>query len=261
MATSFTQCEISEQWIKMHARKQNDCIYLESLYTHFKGAGNTTRRIAEASRLSDTLHYKNERSLSFTIFLANMQHMFNLFEQESEPITEAAKLRFLLDKVNHPQLKSDISALRVKYNIASGKDKVTFTKAASILAASVLSLPDYQSKSRVVSGVGTKSDGSIHHDGKTFTGYYKNWRELSKEDIEKFNAERVRTSTKKQPKDKEGSRQVSLIETKTTLSSQNKELKTAKRQIDALRRKVKQGSDSDDTSDSDPEDDAGNSFG
>ena len=46
-----------------------------------------------------------------------MQHMFNLFEEENEPMTEAAKLRFLLDKVNHPQLKSDVSALRVKNNI------------------------------------------------------------------------------------------------------------------------------------------------
>ena len=76
-----------------------------------------------------------------------MQHMFNLFEEESEPMTEASKMRFLLEKVNHPQLKSDISALRVKNNFASGEDKVTFTKAASILAISVSSLPDYQSKS------------------------------------------------------------------------------------------------------------------
>ena len=112
-------------------------------------------------------------------------------------MTEAAKLRFLLDKLNHPQLESDISALRVKNNLASGEDKVTFTKAANILAASVSSLPYYQSKSRVVSGVGTNSNGSIHRDGNIFTGYYKNLRELSKEDREKFNAECVRTGTKK----------------------------------------------------------------
>ena len=80
--------------------------------------------------------------------------MFNLFEEESEPMTEAAKLRFLLDKVNHPQLESDISALRLKNNLASGEDKVTVTKAENILAAPVSSLPDYQSKSRVVSRVG-----------------------------------------------------------------------------------------------------------
>ena len=65
---------------------------------------------------------------------------------------------------------------------------------------------------------------------------------------------------KKQPKDKKGGCQVSLIETKTALVIQKKGLKTANRQIAALRRKVKQGSDSDDTSDDDPEDDAGNSF-
>ena len=112
---------------------------------HYKGAGNTTKRISEASRLSETLHYKNERSLSFTTFLAKMQHMFNLFEEENDPMTEAAKLRFLLDKVNHPQLESDVSALHIKNNLASGEDKVKFTKSANILAASVSSLPDYQS--------------------------------------------------------------------------------------------------------------------
>ena len=66
-----------------------------------------------------------------------MQHMFNLFEEESEPTTKAANLRFLLDKVKHPQLESDISALRVKNNLASGEDKVTVTNAENILAASV----------------------------------------------------------------------------------------------------------------------------
>ena len=103
-----------------------------------------------------------------------MQNMFNLFEEDNEPMTEATKLRFLLDKVNHPHLESDVSDLRVKNNIASGEDKVTFTKAANILAASVSSLPYYLSKSLVVSRVGTNNNGGIHRDGKIFTGYYKN---------------------------------------------------------------------------------------
>ena len=94
-----------------------------------------------------------------------------------------------------------------------------FTNAANILAASVSSLPDYQSKSRVVSGVEKNSNGSIHRDVKIFTGYYKNWREFSKEDRKKVEAERVCTGTKKQPKYKKGSHQVSLVETKTALSS------------------------------------------
>ena len=138
---------------------------------------------------------------------------------------------------------------------------MTFTKAANILAASVSSLPYYQSKSRVVSRVGTKNNGSIHREGNIFTGFYKNCHELSIEDRETVDAERVYKGTKKKPKDKKGGRQVSLVETKTSLAIQMKALKTAKRQISVLRRKVKQGSDSDDTSDSDPEDGAGNSFG
>ena len=49
---------------------------------------------------------------------------------------------------------------------------MTFTKAENIPAASVSSLPDYQSKSRVVSGVRTNSNGSIHRDRNIFTGYH-----------------------------------------------------------------------------------------
>ena len=74
---------------------------------------------------------------------------------------------------------------------------------------------------------------------------------------EKVDAERVCTGTKKQSKDKKGGRQVSLVKTKTAIASQTKALKTAKRQIAALRHKVKQGTDSYDSIDDDPEDDAG----
>ena len=49
-----------------------------------------------------------------------MQHMFNLFEEEDEPMTEAAKLRFLLEKVDNSQIESDVSALRVSNILASG---------------------------------------------------------------------------------------------------------------------------------------------
>ena len=266
LVTSFTQGEISEQWIKMHSRAQNGRVDLQALYAHYQGAGNTTRRIAEAGRLQETLHYKNEQSLSFSTFLAKVQHMFNLFEEEGEPMTEAAKLRFLLDKVNHSQLESDVSALRVKNNLAADKDKVTFTKAENILAASVSNMPEYQSKARMVSALGQhqgdeSENGSIYRDGKIFTGYYKNWRELSKEDKDKVDAERVRMNTKKQPKNKQGGRKVSFAETKTALASQKKALKQAKRQITSLRRKAKSDDSDSDSSVDKPSDNAGNSFG
>jgi hypothetical protein len=72
LATSFTQGETSEQWIKMHVKKQNGRVDLKVLCAHYQGAGNTTCRIAEATRLRETLHYKNEWLLSFAIFLSKV---------------------------------------------------------------------------------------------------------------------------------------------------------------------------------------------
>jgi len=135
LATSFTQGETSEQWIKMHVKKKNGRVDLKALCAHYQGAGNTTRRIAEATRLRETLHYKNERLLSFAGFLSKVQHMFNLFQEEDKPLTESAKFRFRMEKVQNPQLEADISALKVKSGL--GGTSVSFTDAANLIAASV----------------------------------------------------------------------------------------------------------------------------
>jgi len=56
LATCFTQGETSEQWIKTHVKKQNGQINLKAPCAHYQGAGNTTRRITEATCLRKTLH-------------------------------------------------------------------------------------------------------------------------------------------------------------------------------------------------------------
>ena len=56
---SFLQTETAEQWIKPLARKQNGRDDMQALRNHYSGEGNTSRRIAVAERLRDTLHYKN----------------------------------------------------------------------------------------------------------------------------------------------------------------------------------------------------------
>ena len=132
---------------------------------------NTTRRIAEATRLRETLHYKNERSLSFATFLSKVQHMFNLFKEEDESLTESAKFRFLMEKVQNPQLEADISALKVKSGL--GGTSVLFTDAANLIAVSVATLPESISKSRISSmnQTGDASDGaeSIYRNGKVYS--------------------------------------------------------------------------------------------
>ena len=52
-----------------------------------------------AERLRESLHYRNERAMSFEVFLSKVQRMFNIFESQKEPMTEDAKVRFLLKKM------------------------------------------------------------------------------------------------------------------------------------------------------------------
>ena len=123
---------------------------MEALRNHYSGKGNTSRRIAVAERIRDSLFYKNERSMKFSAFLDKMQKMLNIFEEENEQITEQAKVRLLLKKVEHPQLQDAVSALRIQ----SSMDGLTFTACANHLSAQVSELPDQQSD-RKISGTGS----------------------------------------------------------------------------------------------------------
>ena len=87
---------------------------MQALRSHYSGEGNTSRRIAVAERLRDSLHYKNEKSLQFSTFLDKLQKMFYIFEEEKEEISEQAKVQMLLKKVEHPQLQDAVGALRMR---------------------------------------------------------------------------------------------------------------------------------------------------
>jgi hypothetical protein len=171
---------------------------MEALRGHYSGEGNTSRRIAVAKRYRDTLHYKNEKALSFSMFQDKIQTMFNIFETEGEPVTEQAKVRMLLKKVEHPQLQIAVGTLRVLAHM--DKDKVTFTECANHLSALVLELPDYKLNRKVSAtnskvrtkrirgggGAGTslasKRKGIYMPDGSVWTGYYSDWEKMSDAD-------------------------------------------------------------------------------
>ena len=112
---------------------------LKALTSYYEGEGNTTRCIAVAERLRETLHYKSERALPFGTFLHKLEQMFNMSNENGEPFGNAAKLRTLFDKVQHPQLTSFISALKVCNNMP-GKD-MNYSSAADQLSAEVLTMP------------------------------------------------------------------------------------------------------------------------
>ena len=272
---SFLQAETAEQWIKPLAKKQNGRADRIALRNHYSGEGNTSRRIAAAEKLRETLHYKNERALPFSTFLDKLQKMFNIFEEENEEITEPAKIRMLLQKVQHPQLQAAVDALRVRASI----DGITFTVCANHLSAQVSELPDPQVP-RKVSGAGSsnkiqknieakrirgggassKRDGIHMPDGSVWTGYYAEWDQLSKED------RRTVLDTRASNKAK-GGRGRKISEVGCSGSCKKESLKEIKTQVAALKRKLaslKSGkSDSvvTNSDDDDVPDNAGDSFG
>lgn len=114
---------------------------MSHLRAHFSGKGNATRRIAVAERLRDPLHYRNERSVSFEVFLNKSQKMFNVFKHQKEPMTEDAKVCFILQKCLHPQLANTVETLRSRLALTPGS--VTVVSASNYLTSRVSELPDY----------------------------------------------------------------------------------------------------------------------
>ena len=200
---NFLVAELAEQWIKNLAPCVNGRLDMEALRNHYGGEGNASQCIATAEKLRETLHYKSERSMPFSTFLDRMQKMFNIFQEESEELTENAKVRELLKHVQNNQLQDTVKALQVQFDI----DGILYTEVTNHLTSAVSELPEYLLARRISSlkrihGGGSekgknkfKQDSIYADDGTIFTGYYSNWKSLSKEDRDKVIAERKKKNT------------------------------------------------------------------
>ena len=212
---NFLVAEMAEQWIKNlepHANGRRDMLALRE---HYSGEGNKSRCIATAKWMREGLHYKNERSLAFSIFLDRMQKMFIIYEEEGEEFTKNAKLHELFKQVQHLQLQDTVKAIKVRFDM----EGITYTQAANHLTAAVSELPEYHltckvsasssGTPRIWSGGGSNHNNSIKKkggmqapskgvlmsDGSVFTGYYPNWSELSKEDKKRVLDSRSKNDT------------------------------------------------------------------
>jgi len=171
------------------------------------------------------------------------------------------KLRFLLEKVQSPELKVTIEA--IKSAVALDANSYTFTSAANHLSAQI--------KPRVANGRSLSSvsvgDGSskIMKGGKINTGFYRNWSQLSPEDKQLVLAERDRLGVKgktrrsRQPRDK-------LTNMKSQIKALTKKVDKQHATISALKRSSDTRDSEADTDDSASEsngnaNNAGNSFG
>ena len=79
---SFTTGQPSEDYIKFVTHHNDRRRSMTTLRDHFLGKVNTIRRIAEAERLMNLFHYKNELSLTFESSLTKFQNTFNIYENK-----------------------------------------------------------------------------------------------------------------------------------------------------------------------------------
>ena len=274
MLVSFTTGQPSGDWIKTTLRYSDGRRSMNALRTHFAGEGNASRNMAEADRLHESLVYKNERALSFEIFLTRCQKMFNIYEKEGEEMSDDAKVRFLFKKIQHSGLRGTIDALKATQT--TGAD-ITYTMAANHLSTAVSELPEYIAKNRNISALGTgngdkddsdKGDGIYNGDGSINTGHIPGWRSLPFKDKKIVMEERKRLGIKYDASGdgkpgkggkggKNGSSAKAAAQANRTkqLEQQNQKYK---RQIKALKRR--QSANEEDSSDDD-DIDAGDQFG
>jgi hypothetical protein len=196
--------------------------------------------------------------------------MFNIFDEENESISEAAKVRLLLKKIEHPQLQDAIGALRVR----SAIDGITFTKCANHLAALVSELPDQQSNRKISGAISDRPKpkgpnynlkkggkaGNHHHkrkgiympDGSVWTGHYDEWNKMSDKDKQTVIDARSKNRSKGGRENK--SRQASDVST-DNIASMNSKLDDIQRTLAAVKSSTQgEGTDA-------PDDNAGDSFG
>ena len=182
---------------------------------------------------------------------------------------EAAKVRILLKKVEHPQLQTAVGTLRVRAQM----DGVSFTECANHLSAIVSELPDYQLSRKVSAidnkiknkrirgggGNGTslasKRKGIHMPDGSIWTGYYSDWEKMTDADKQTVMDTRKKNKAKGSTPNKRKVSEVKVSDVKAQLAD-------LKKSIAAI--KLGKASKDDDTSttdDSSVPDNAGDSFG
>jgi hypothetical protein len=267
MIVAFTTGQTSSAWIKHTLRSSNGRLSMKALRDHFTGEGNATRNIAEADRLKDSLHYNNERSMTFENFLTQCQKMYNIYDKEEEPMSDEAKVRFLFKSVHHEKLQVEISALKAQMTAGTA---ITYTMASNHLSTAVSELPEYIAKNRNISSLNkgqsprTGNSAIYNGDGSIITGHIPTWRSLSNDDRAIVMNERKRLGIqgkKGNNANKSRNRNTSSSDANRMKQLQEQNHKY-KRQIKAMKRNDTDPTPDEGKSDNDePINDAGDEFG
>jgi hypothetical protein len=163
---SFIGGNNAEQWVKDLKRHNNGRRDMIALRLHYSGAGNVQHQVSRADKMRDSLHYKSERMLSFEKFLVRCKEMFNIYEDQAEPMNERQKVQFLIgkNKIQAPQLQHCVAALMIEFHRRTGTaNPLTFVDAANQLSAIVGITNDNTRGISAVKQGGGKYEGKKPH--------------------------------------------------------------------------------------------------
>ena len=270
---SWTQGHDSFQFIKKNKKMNNGRADHQLLAKHYNGAGNLEVRLKRAKMLKETVHYKNEKILKFDSFLHKIEEMVNIFEEVGQPMFPDAKLTFLLDKVQCPEMSADISTLRAQ----KVQGNCDYTFAADFLGGRAASTTSHAGNGRTIAKVVAMTRNKGEHpktgchtlDGYVFTGKYAApyWYALTAEQKQTVNDCRVndRAPNKKYGLAKDyarGTRSVKAVKAKKTkekggIAALTRDIAAIKRTVSQLVA-VKEGGA---VEEDEPNDQAGTRFG
>lgn len=256
---SFTTGQASGNWVKASAKYANGRRSMKALRDHFKGEGNASRSLASAENLRATLHYKNERSITFETFLTQCQKMFNIFNQENELMAEDAKIRFLFQAIQHKDLIVAVEALKAQRTAGS---ELSYTACCNHLTTAVSELPEFQQRNRNISAAkvgAVQFKSNIYNDDGTInvTGNIKDWDKLPMSEKRIVFKERKRLGVKFGGGNKGNNGNKTKVSDVNTINQLHKQNNNLKRKIKAI--KISEPK-SDDQHENEAED-AGDEFG
>ena len=94
---SFTTVQTLKDLFKGTLRYRDGSRSVKLIRNHFSGEINSTRNIAKSERIHNSLLYNNESFMASEPFLTKCQNMYNIFEEEGEPMEEDAKIFLFLN--------------------------------------------------------------------------------------------------------------------------------------------------------------------
>ena len=171
---SITTSTPAEEWIKASNPRSDGRTAFHALVNHYSGSGFASRQIAEAAQLDKTLHYKNERAMQFSTFTLKLQHMFNLYRDFDQELTQNAKLQHLFQKVNSDGLANCIAALESQHNL----NNLSFDQAINHIAT-IISKSQNNTRFSQVSSAGSTFDR--FNSGRSSRGRAQGGRERGRQ--------------------------------------------------------------------------------